>query len=156
MTLAEMARQLNTSTMTIYRRLDKAGLKIADLRDADTGEITAEGVAAIGGLFTTTGATGSATNATTGSTTRTQPTTQRDAQPSEVEAAVLRVKLEATEAMLEAVTDERNRLRDERDKLLVMLEQEQRQRVLMLGDGNQQRRGLFGWLRRSRGGGGDD
>ena len=62
MTLAEIARQLNTSTMTVYRRLDKAGVKIADLRDADTGEITAEGVAVIGGLFTTTGATQPATD----------------------------------------------------------------------------------------------
>ena len=155
MTLAEMARQLNTSTMTIYRRLYKAGLKIADLRDADTGEITAEGVAVIGGLFTTTGATGSTTNTTNSGVTRTQPTTQHDAQPAEVEVAVLRERVQGLADKLATVEAERDRLREQVDTLTAMLQTEQRQRVLMLGDGNQ-RRGLFGWLRRSRGGGGKD
>lgn len=154
MTLAEMARQLNTSTMTIYRRLDKAGVRIADLRDADTGEITAEGVAVIGGLFTATGVTGSTTNATNSGVTRTQPTTQHDAQPSEVEAAVLRERVQGLADKLATVEAERDRLREQVDTLTAMLQTEQRQRVLMLGDGNQ-RRGLFGWLRRSRGGGKD-
>lgn len=144
MTLAEMARQLNTTTMTIYRRLHKAGLKIADMRDADTGEITAEGMAVIGGLFTTTGAT-------TNGTTRTQPTTQHDAQPVEVEAAVLRVKLEASEATVQRLEDEVQRLRGERDRLLSLLEVEQRQRQMLLTDGHQRRGLLFGWFKRNRG-----
>lgn len=147
MTLAEMARQLNTTTMTIYRRLHKAGLKIADMRDADTGEITAEGMAVIGGLFTTTGAT-------TTTTTRTQPTTQHDAQPADVEAAVLRERCKALEDTVQRLDAECERLRVERDKLLTMLESEQQARTLLLTDGRQ-RRGLFGWFK-SRGGGGDD
>ena len=147
MTLAEMARQLNTSTMTIYRRLDKAGLKIADMRDADTGEITAEGMAVIGGLFTTTGAT-------TTTTTRTQPTTQHDAQPVEVEAAVLRERVQGLTDKLLAVEAERDRLLSQVATLTEMLQAEQRQRQMLLTDGRQ-RRGLFGWFK-SRGGGGDD
>jgi hypothetical protein len=153
-TLAEMARQLNTSTMTIYRRLDKAGLKIADMRDADTGEITAEGMAVIGGLFTTTGATQPTTVTTTNGTTRTQPTTQHDAQPADVEAAVLRERCKALEDTVQRLDAECERLRVERDKLLAMLESEQQARTLLLTDGRQ-RRGLFGWFK-SRGSGGDD
>lgn len=158
MTLAEVARQLNTTTMTVYRRLNRAGLKIADMRDADTGEITAEGVAVIGGLFTTTGATQPATDTTTTSTTRTQHTTQHDAQPADVEAAVLRERCKALEDTVQRLDAECERLRVERDKLLAMLEGEQRARVLLLDDGHHQRRGggLFRWLIKSRGSGGND
>lgn len=148
MTLAEMARQLNTSTMTIYRRLDKAGLKIADMRDADTGEITAEGMAVIGGLFTTTGAT-------TTTTTRTQPTTQHDAQPADVEAAVLRERCKALEDTVQRLDAECERLRVERDKLLSMMESEQQARTLLLTGRQRRGGGLFGWFK-SRGSGGDD
>lgn len=151
MTLAEMARQLNTSTMTIYRRLDKAGLKIADMRDADTGEITAEGMAVIGGLFTTTGATQPTTGATTTTTTRTQPTTQHDAQPVEVEAAVLRERVQGLTDKLLAVEAERDRLLSQVATLTEMLQNEQRQRQMLLTDGRQRHGGLFGWRRRNRG-----
>jgi predicted RNase H-like nuclease (RuvC/YqgF family) len=152
MTLAEIARQLNTSTMTVYRRLDKAGVKIADLRDADTGEVTAEGLAVIGGLFNTTGATQPTTDTTTSSATRTQHTTQRDAQQVEVEAAVLRERCKALEDTVQRLDAECERLRQQVDTLTQMLQTEQRQRVLLLDDGRQ-RRGLFGWFRRNRDGG---
>lgn len=156
MTLAEVARQLNTTTMTVYRRLNRAGLKIADMRDADTGEITAEGVAVIGGLFTTTRATQPATDTTTTSTTRTQHTTQHDAQPVEVEAAVLRERVQGLTDKLLAVEAERDRLLSQVTTLTEMLQAEQRQRQMLLTDGRQRRGGgLFGWFK-SRGSGGND
>ena len=134
--------------MTVYRRLNKAGLSIADLRDADTGEITAEGVAVIGSLFDATGQQ----EPQQADATRTQPAAQPDTQPAEVEAAVLRVKLEASEATVQRLEDEVQRLRGECDRLVSMLEAEQRQRQQLLTDGHQRRGGLFAWLRRPRDG----
>ena len=147
MTLTEIAKQLNTTTMTIYRRLDKAGLKIADLRDANTKELTAEGVAVIGSLFDATGQQA----AQQADATRTQQAAQPDTQPAEVEAAVLRVKLEASEATVQRLEDEVKRLRGECDRLVSMLEVEQQQRQRLLTDGNQQRRGIFGFFKRGGG-----
>lgn len=148
MTLTEIAKGLGVSPMTVYRRLGKAGLNIADLRDEGTGEITAEGVAVIGSLFDATGQqTAQQTDAT-----RTQPAAQPDTQPAEVEAAVLRVKLEASEATVKRLEDEVQRLRGECDRLVSMLEVEQRQRQQLLTDGRQRRGGLFGWLRKPRDG----
>ena len=144
MTLTEIAKHLNTSTMTIYRRLDKAGIKISDLRDADTGGITPEGVSVIGSLFDATGQQAAQQT----DTTRTQPAAQPDAQPIEVEAAVLRERVRGLEDKLQAAYDERDRLRAQVDTLTEMLRVEQQGRVKLLGDGGQQqKRGLFGLFR---------
>lgn len=148
MTLTEIAKQLNTSTMTVYRRLSKAGVRIADLRDTMTGELTAEGVAVIGSLFDAT----AQQTAQQADATRTQPAVPHVTQPAEVEAAVLRVKLEASEAAVQRLEDEVQRLRGECDRLVAMLEVEQRQRQQLLTDGRQRRGGLFSWLLRPRDG----
>lgn len=145
-TLAEMARQLNTSTMAIYRRLKREGKDIREFRDSVTNEITPEGVAYIGGLFTTT----DATNATTSTTTRTPRVTDHDAKQAEIDSAVLRERVTHLEAMLAATEAERDRLREHVDTLMAMLQAEQQQRQFLLTDGRQ-RRGLFGWFRRNRG-----
>lgn len=148
-----MAKELNVTTVTIYRRLKRAGVSVADLRDVSTGELTAEGVAVIGGLFDATGAN----TASHDDTTRTQPTTQPDAQPvdvdSMVEAAVLRVKLEAAEATIQRLDDECARLRGRVDVLTSMLQTEQDARVRLLEADTTRRRGWFAsWFHRGRGG----
>lgn len=140
MTIVEMAKQLGVSTMTIYRRMKREGLNVADYRDSTTNELTSDGVAVIGSLFTATAPHEHDKTHTT--------STQPDTQPVNVEAAVLRVKLEAAEATVARLETECERLRAERDRLLNMLETEQRQRQQLLTDGNQRRGGLFGWLRR--------
>lgn len=141
-TIKEVASELGCTPMTVYRRLQRAGVNVGDLRDA-AGNLTSEGVAVIGNLFATTGAT----NTTEGATPA-----QQAPQPAAAEVEVLRVKLESTQAMLEAVTGERDRLRTQVDILTRMLEAEQRQRILLLDDGHHHRRGgLFGWLRKGRG-----
>jgi len=131
-----IARDLNVSTMTIYRRLKRENINLDDLRDKN-GEISAHGASVIASLFDATG--------------------EQDAQTSEtpadnvsqaVEIAVLRERVTALSDRLAAVCDERDRLREQVDRLTGLLEAEQRQRQQLLTDGNQQRRGLFAWLRR--------
>lgn len=152
MTVTEVARSLGVSTMTIYRRLDKAGLNIAELRDKDTKELSAEGVSVIGQLFADTGTTTSATQTDNKSATQPQRVVTHD---TEVELAVLRVRLETATETIERLTEERDKLREENSRLLTLLEGEQMQRQRLLTDGsNQQRRGWFWWVRR-RGGDGE-
>ena len=141
-TITGMAKELGVSAMTIYRRMKRAGLDVAELRDNQTGELTPEGVAAIGNLFDTTGTT----TTTTGSATRPQPAPPQP--PAEVEAAMLRVKLEAAEDTIARLDAECSRLHELVDNLTDMLKAEQLQRQRLLTDGNPQRRGLFGWIRR--------
>lgn len=51
MTVAELAQELGRSHQAIYKRIAKAGLKMADLRDSSTGQLTPQGVEAIRGLY---------------------------------------------------------------------------------------------------------
>jgi FtsZ-binding cell division protein ZapB len=140
-TITGMAKELNVSAMTIYRRMKRAGVDVAELRDDATGELTSEGVAIIGNLFSTTG--------TTTSTTQPQPAPQPVA---EVEAAVLRAKLDAAEDTVVRLDAECERLRQQVDTLTAMLQAEQQQRQRLLMDGQQRRGGMFGWFRRPRDG----
>lgn len=142
-TITGMAKELNVSAMTIYRRMKRAGVDVAELRDDATGELTSEGVAIIGNLFSTTGTT----TTTTGSATQPQPA-------ADVEAAVLRAKLDAAEDTVARLDAECERLRQQVDTLTAMLQAEQQQRMRLLPDGQQRRGGLFGWLRRPRDGSG--
>lgn len=146
MTITGMAKELNVSAMTVYRRMKRAGVNVTELRDDATGELTSEGVAVIGNLFSTTGTT----TTTTGSATQPQPA-------ADVEAAVLRAKLDAAEDTVARLDAECERLRQQVDTLTAMLQAEQQQRMRLLPDGQQRRGGgLFGWLRRPRDGSGTD
>lgn len=140
MTIGSIAKQLDVSSMTVYRRLKRAGIDVASLRDAETGELTSEGLATIGSLFATTEST---TSTTTESTTRTQQAPQQ----AEMEAVVLRVKLEAAMDTVARLDAECERLRQQVDALTEMLQTEQRCRQALLPAPGQ-RRGLFGWRRR--------
>mgnify|MGYP002517442215 CR=1 FL=1 len=145
--MKEVARSLGVSTMTLYRRLGKAGLKIEALRD-ENGVLTAEGVATIGQLFAETSVP--QTEATE-SVTSSQQVSQQVTQPAEVELAVLRVRLETATETIERLTEERDKLREENSRLLTLLEGEQMQRQQLLTDGGRRHGGLLAWLRRSRG-----
>lgn len=109
-----MAKQLNVTTMTIYRRLEKNGLNIADLRDSDKGPLTSEGVAIIASLFDTT----TPQTALTGDATPTQPGYNPAGNvgttgPSDDSTAVLRAKLDGANALIEQLTGERDALREQ-------------------------------------------
>lgn len=141
MTIAALAKQLNVSTMTIYRRCDKKGLKIKNLRDDKTGELTAEGVAAIASLFDATAPQNAITEDTTrtpqGANSVTQPA-QQGPGPGLVD--VLQAKLDGLNALLEQVTAERDALRGQVAALTAALEREQADRAserrLLTGSGD--------------------
>lgn len=152
MTLAELARQLNTTTMTIYRRLQKRGVTIKELRDADTGEITPAGASIIASMFSVTGTTQAeqaAAQTITGAVERNATgITGGDAAT----VAVLRAQLEGRDAIIAQLRDERDELRRQLATVTAALEREQadrsNERLLLTAGGSEQRRGLFGWLRR--------
>ena len=136
MTITGIARDLNVSPMTVYRKCRKNGVDLGSLRDKN-GKISQHGASVIASLFDATG--------------------EQDPQTSDspannvsqaVEIAVLRERVTALSDQLKAVYDERDRLREQVDRLTGLLEAEQRQRQQLLTDGSQQRRGLFAWLRR--------
>lgn len=145
MTMRAIANELGISIPTLYRRLKADGVNLADLRDEKTGKVTPAGAAVIADVFR-----GSMDN------TAIQEIINRDSQcvssdtdqqnaAETVRAAVAAAKLEAAEATISRLEDELTRLRDERDKLLSMLETEQRQRQMLLTDGR--RRWRWPWQR---------
>lgn len=164
MTLAELAKQLNTTTMTIYRRLNKRGVKIGDLRDANSGELTPAGASMISGMFDAPSATTAeqqqniqAERSETGVAERDETDiTGGDAAT----VAVLRERVAGLTAVIAQLTDERDQLRAQLAAVTAALAAEQadrqHERRLLTGgsdqDGRDQaerRRGLFGFFRRS-------
>ena len=134
MTLTALAEQLNTTTMTIYRRLKRNGLTIEELRDATTGDLTQAGVSTIAALFDATGGTSTEPAAEQAATPETEKsTTDRDA----LAVAVLEAKLEGSAALIEQLTGERDELRRQLAAALTALAAEQ-------ADRQQERRLLTG------------
>lgn len=149
MTITAIAKQLGVTTMTVYRRCEKNGISIKDLRD-DNGQLTPQGASIIASLFDgpqqpTTG--DSAPQAVEG------PVQAATAGDGETLAAVLQARVDGLQALVDALTDERDNLRGQVAQLTAALEREQadrqHERQLLTGDvDGQQRRGLFWWLRR--------
>jgi hypothetical protein len=125
MTLTDMAKQLNVSTMTIYRRCEKNGVVIGDLRDSSTGKLTSEGVAVIASLFDTT----TPQKAITDDTTRTPHEHNDDTQHAAQAACdVLQARLDGANAIIEQLTGERDDLRRQVAALTAALQAEQADR----------------------------
>lgn len=114
MTVTEIANQLNVTTVTVYRRLKKAGLNIADYRD-ESNNLTADGVAVIGSLFNGTDTVTDDTAPTTDGATQAIHETEHDAQRFEmaVRLAELTAKLDGMTALIEQLTSERDALRSQ-------------------------------------------
>lgn len=163
MTVTEMAKRMNVSTMTVYRRLKRASVNIEELRDADSGELTAAGVAAIASLFDATGpqqdVTDDATQAQQGGE---GVTTGAKAATDAVEIARLTATVDGLRALVAQLEGERDELRRQLDAVTAALHAEQadrsnERRLLTAGststaaDAGQQRRGLFDFFRRNRG-----
>lgn len=110
MTITALSKQLNVSTMTIYRRCKKHGVKLDSLRDEVTGELTSDGVAVIASLFDAT----RPEQALTGDATRMQQVTQPVAQTaSQGQLDVLQAKLDGMTALVGQLTGERDALREQ-------------------------------------------
>lgn len=154
MTMRAIAAELGISMPTLYRKLKAEGVDLASLRD-NNGGITAAGASLIASLFDSSVSDTAVQAALHGRVNDVRQDVSLDTLPSktalQVEAAILRERLTAAEDRLQAVTAECDRLRGERDRLLSMLEAEQRQRQLLLTDGRQRRGGLlFGLFKRNR------
>jgi len=132
-TLTALAEQLNTTTMTIYRRLKRNGLTIDELRNPATGDLTPAGVSTIAALFDATGGTSTEPTAEQGATPETEPAATGDA----LAVAVLEAKLEGAAALIEQLTGERDELRRQLATALAALAAEQ-------ADRQQERRLLTG------------
>lgn len=150
MTMRAIANELGVSIPTLYRRLKAEGVNLADLRDDKTGKVTPAGAAVIADVFRGSMDNTAVQEIINGDSQSVAGDTSTQYADATVRAAVCAAKLEAAEATIKRLEDELTRLRDERDKLLALLEGEQRQRQMLLTDGHQ-RRGLFGWFKRGRG-----
>lgn len=149
MTLAAIAKELNVSTMTVYRKLRQNGLEIGDLRGED-GQITAEGASLIASLF-------DATQAATDDITQAKQVAEHDA----TEVAVLTERLNAAQETISRLENEVTRLSDQLKAMSAALEREQLDRAnerLLLAAGNteesrtgSQHKGPLWWLHRNRG-----
>ena len=146
MTITAIAKELNTSTMTVYRRLRKAGIDLDQLRDENSGEVTAAGATIIASLFDT---------AETSPQDTEQPTGAAAASGAVMAAEVLQARVDGLQALVDTLTDERNQLREQVKQLTAALEREQtdrqHERLLLTGDaaeGAQPRRRWWPWARR--------
>lgn len=152
MTITAMAKQLDVSTMTIYRRCKKHGVKLDELRDGQNGELTSEGVAVIASLFDVTGPE----TALTGDVTQLQPDSNSVAQTaSQGQLDVLQAKLDGATALIEQLTSERDELRRQltaaQAALAAEIQDRQAERRLLTGGGDpaeQPRRPWWAWWRR--------
>lgn len=160
MTVTAMAKQLNVSTMTIYRRCKRNGVNLDELRDGETNELTSAGVAVIASLFDATAPQTTATD----DTTQLQQGRNSDAQPmpqdtgpasTAVRVAELAATVEGQRVLIETLTSERDELRRQLAAVTAALAAEQadrqaERRLLTGGGGNdvQPRRHWWQWGRR--------
>lgn len=137
MTLKALAAELNVSGMTIYRRAERAGVNIKELRGPD-GELTSEGVSVLASLFDTT---------TPGSTDATEGTSHHhNDDDNAVVVARLTAECEGLRRLVETLQAEVTDLRSRLDASEA--ERRQRDRLLLPAAGG----GVRGWWRRHFGG----
>ena len=161
MTLAALARQLNTTTMTIYRRLKRNGVSIEELRDSPPGNLTPAGASIIASLFDEPATTAPEQPTQRDATADTEQTATGENGGPWGECDVLRAQLDGARMLIEQLTGERDELRRQLGAAQDALAAEQADRAnerrlltagSVQGDDQRPRRGLFGWWRRNRGG----
>lgn len=151
MKLTELARQLDTTPVTVYRRLKRAGIRIETLRDDNTGDLTPAGVQTIAALYDAPGPVAADQDGVSGHITDAYQSVSPDtcqggspvSGPDAVPAAVLAARLEGAQALIEQLQGERDDLRRQLAAALAALQREQ--------DDRQQERRLL-----TDGRGGDD
>ena len=111
MTVAEIAKQLGKSHQAVYKKISNAGLRISDLRDASTGQLTPEGVEAIRALYSpSAGATEVAQSVE-------KPVAEVETELArlQTEVAELKHRAELAEVKAAAAENERDYLRQQLD-----------------------------------------
>lgn len=132
MTLKAIADELNVTTMTVYRRLSRAGIDIKALRAEGTNEITVEGAGIIASLFkntTTTEDNEAAQQVIMDvlNSNRTSVTSTTDGATA-AQVASLTAKAEGLERLVTQLEGERDRLQQQVIALTAALEREQADR----------------------------
>lgn len=146
-TLRAIAETLGVKPVTVYRRLKAKGIGVETLRDAE-GNITTEGAAIIASMFDGSPDDTAIQERIKGAYQSVSDETLQSETALQTEAAVLRERCRGLEATVDRLDAECARLRAEVSTLTGMLQAEQAQRALLLGDGNQRRgHGLFAWFR---------
>ena len=159
MTVTAMAKQLNVSTMTIYRRCKKNGVNIEELRDGPNGELTPEGVSVIASMFDAT----TPQTAITDDATRMPHDSNDDAQTASqgtaaasmaVRVAELTATVDGLRALVDQLQGERDALREQLTAAQAALAAEQAdrqsERRLLTGDSGEagsRRRWRWPWAR---------
>jgi len=138
-TVTGIAKALNVSPMTIYRRLKKNGVNVDELRDDVTGELTAAGASIIASMFPNASVTADENNVpqvATGDSQQTATDGDDDVTGNvSTVAAVLQARLDGANALIEQLTGERDELRRQLAAATAALEREQddrRQERLLL------------------------
>lgn len=163
MTIKDIAAAAGLSHQAIYKRLKARGVKLEDIKIKGTGELTAEGEALIKEIFSL--------QDKQEESAPPPPAAEEKAAPVEVESEVEKLRNQVAELSGEVeklrnqvatLEDREKALTDERDFLRLSLERSQQlqaitaQKIpnpppaLPAGGDQQQRRGLFGWIRRGR------
>ena len=162
MTLTELARQLDTSPVTIYRRLKRSGIRVETLRDENTGDLTPAGIQTIAALYDTPGRADTPSAGAAGHDVPAYQDVSPDTDqgvtpvtgPDALPAAVLAARLEGAEALITQLTGERDALRAQLDAALAALQREQddrrSERRLLTGgaDDDPRPRRRWPWSRR--------
>ena len=147
MTIKDIAAAAGLSHQAIYKRLKARGVKLESIKIKGTGELTAEGEALMREIFNLKDQQEEAAPP--------PPAAEEKAAPAEVESEVekLRNQVETLEQREKALTEERDflRLSLERSQQLQAITAQKIPNpppALPAGGDQQQRRGLFGWIRR--------
>jgi len=154
MTVTGIAKQLGGSSMTIYRRLEKNGVAIADLRNED-GELTAAGASLIASYFDgATGvtcatdaaqqdATGEAQRDTTDVTGGADARTMADTVTLRVQVAAQAAQIDGLNALVEQLREQLRAEQAQREELSSALRREQddrqHERLMLAGTTTEKR-----------------
>lgn len=157
MNIETICTQYGVARATLYRRLKAAGITPESLRDKQTGELTPEGIQAIAGIL-------DGVRQYTNDASRDKRDSETEQIPSgyervsnfsnQIEIVSLRKQLAETQQQLEEarqqiITLQAEALKRTEEHARTLTEIAQGQQRLLAD--REQRRGLFGWLRR-RGG----
>ncbi len=158
MTVKDIATRAGVSHQAVYQKLKKRGIRIEDLRDKETGELTGEGMAILLKLFPLADETVECS--TNDESSKLEGAISQDEVIERLGKEIDRLKSELSikKIQLEAITDERDFLRkaveqsQERETLRTRIEALEAGQQAMLTDGGQKYvRGIFAWFRRHKG-----
>lgn len=134
MTIKEVAQVTGLSQQAIYKKIKSRGIKIEDLKDKETGQLSEHGEEVIRELFID----------------------KKDEKQVSTEVEKLRAEVEKLRNQVEFLEERNRQLTEERDFLKTALSQAQQLQALTLARipaalPPAEKHGIFGWFSRRRG-----